>query len=73
MSAQRRRASPDEDIIANIGSHTVCWRYYGNDSPNKGQVSVILKTKEGWINLGVWKRGPVALSEIEALINKATK
>lgn len=68
MSASRRRSSPDEDIIANIGTHTVCWRYYGNDSPNKGQVSVILKTKEGWTNLGVWKRGPVPLSEIEALI-----
>jgi hypothetical protein len=63
----------DEDIISEVDQHTVCWRYYGTDSPNKGQVSIILKTKEGWNNLGVWTRGPISLHEIRSKIAEVLK
>jgi hypothetical protein len=67
------RSRQDRDIVGTIGEHTVCWRYFGDESPHKGHLSIILKTPDGWENLGVWKKGPLSLSDIEGKIALAIK
>jgi hypothetical protein len=58
----------DRDVIGEFEGHVVCWRYYGDQSPNRGEVGLILKERGTWFCLGTWKRGPIDVASVKEVI-----
>ena len=58
----------DRDVLGEFDGLVVCWRYYGDHSPNRGEVGLILKERGTWFCLGTWKRGPINVESVREIV-----